>query len=153
MVPGSISFSHLFASITYVWHVSGATTECFWLCPCQETDRQNTDRDRHTDEQTYIIKTHRQTCVRTETRQDGSGSKKKTLVKKRTEDASKSTSLFWNFRHGKSHFQIPSFNRIFCARRITTRPGSPFFKNWPDVSQRDPPFFCGLKRRNNATLL
>ena len=36
------------------------------------SDRQTKkmDRDRHTDEQTYI-KTHRQTCVGTETRQDG----------------------------------------------------------------------------------
>ena len=35
--------------------------------------------------------------------------------------------------------QFPSFNRLFVPD-VSTRPGSPFFKNWPDVTTR-PPFF------------
>ena len=47
LLPGSIGLSSLYASITYDWHVSGATTECFWLCPSQATDRHK-DGQRHT---------------------------------------------------------------------------------------------------------
>ena len=68
---GSFSLTSLYASITYDWHVSGAMTECFWFCPFSR-DRQ-TKRRTETDtwdEQVYI-KTHRQTRVRTETRQGG----------------------------------------------------------------------------------
>ena len=35
--------------------------------------------------------------------------------------------------------QFHSFNRIFVPD-VSTRPGGPFFKNWPDVTTR-PPFF------------
>ena len=47
LLPGSIGLSSQNASITYDWHVSGATTECFWLCPSQATDRHK-DGQRHT---------------------------------------------------------------------------------------------------------
>ena len=71
LLPGSITLSSPHASITYDWHVTGAMTECFWFCPFS-SDRQTKKRTEtdFRDEHVYI-KTHRQTRVRTETRQDG----------------------------------------------------------------------------------
>ena len=65
-------------------------------------------------------------------------------------DVSSRPPCFENFRHGRSHVHnIPVLIGFFVPD-VSTRPGSPCCKNWPNVTTR-PPFFCGLKRRNNAT--
>ena len=47
---------------------------------------------------------------------------------------------FLFFRHGRSHFHNFAVLIVVFVPDVSTRPGSSFFKNWPDVTTRPP--FC-----------